>query len=183
MDVFSPAQLLGYLAFVLGVVAFAQRIDWRLKLLVATECLVYTLHFYLLGNHPAAISAALSAARMFAALKTRSPALASLFLVANLGLGLAVATSWTAAFAIGAGLAGTVAAFFLTGIGLRALLLVATLCWLTNNCLSGSIGGTLLESTIAVINTTTILRLWRNRYSTGSMGRIKKKLLPSDVAS
>lgn len=83
MDVFSPAQLLGYLAFVLGVVAFAQRIDWRLKLLVAT--------------------------------------------------------SWTAVFAIGAGLAGTVAAFFLTGIGLRALLLVATLCWLTNNRLSGSI--------------------------------------------
>ncbi|MGD9610105.1 MAG: YgjV family protein [Desulfovibrionaceae bacterium] len=127
MDVFSPAQLLGYLAFVLGVVAFAQRIDWRLKLLVAT--------------------------------------------------------SWTAVFAIGAGLAGTVAAFFLTGIGLRALLLVATLCWLTNNRLSGSIGGTLLESTIAVVNTTTILRLWRNRYSTGSMGRMKKKLLPRDVAS
>ena len=93
MDVFSPAQLLGYLAFVLGVVAFAQRIDWRLKLLVATECIIYTLHFYLLGNHPAAISAALSAARMFAALKTRSPALAILFLVANLGLGLATATS------------------------------------------------------------------------------------------
>jgi hypothetical protein len=183
MDVFSPAQLMGYLAFVLGVIAFAQRIDWRLKFLVATECLVYTVHFFLLGNNAASVSAALSAARMFVALKTRSPALAVFFLVANLGLGLAVATSWTASFAIMAGLSGTVAAFFLTGIGLRALLLGATCCWLTNNVLSGSIGGTLLESTIAVVNTATILRLWRGRYKTGSMGRMKKKLLPSDVAS
>jgi len=44
---------------------------------------------------------------------------------------------------------------------MRALLLGATLCWLTNNILSGSIGGTMLESIIAAVNTTTMLRLWR----------------------
>ena len=65
---------------------------------------------------------------------------------------------------------------------MRLLLLVATLCWLTNNILSGSIGGTLLESTIAAVNTATTVRLWL-AYRTGSMGRMKKKLLPSDVAS
>jgi hypothetical protein len=183
MDAFSPAQLVGYLAFVLGVIGFAQRIDWRLKLLVASECVVYTVHFSLLGNNPAAASAAISATRMFVALRTRSPALAVLFLLLNLVLGVVLAESWTACFAIGAGLAGTAAVFFLKGIGMRVLLLGATLCWLTNNILSGSIGGTLLESIIAVVNAATIVRLRRSGYSTGSMGRMKKKLLPRDVAS
>ena len=55
MDFFSPAQIAGYATFVLGVVAFAQRIDWRLKVLVACECVVYGVHFILLGNNPAAV--------------------------------------------------------------------------------------------------------------------------------
>ena len=161
MDFFTPAQLLGYLAFILGITAFAQRIDWRLKFLVATECVIYTAHFYLLGNNAAAVSAALSALRTFASLKTRSPWVAGFFLVLNLALGLAVATSWTAAFPIAAGLSGTIGVFFLRGIGMRQLLLCATLCWLINNVLSGSIGGTLLEACIAVVNGVTMLRLWR----------------------
>ncbi|MEA4858454.1 MAG: YgjV family protein [Solidesulfovibrio sp.] len=161
MDFASPAQLLGYLAFVLGIAAFAQRIDWRLKFLVASECLIYTAHFFLLGNNAAAVSALLSAVRTFASLRTRSPWVAGFFLAANLALGIAVAASWTAAFPIAAGLSGTVAVFFLRGIGLRLLLFCATVCWLTNNVLSGSIGGTLLEACVAVVNGATMWRLWR----------------------
>lgn len=161
MDFASPAQLLGYLAFVIGIVAFAQRIDRRLKFLVASECVVYTAHFFLLGNNAAAVSAALAAIRTFASLKTHSPWVAGFFLLLNLSLGAAVAGSWTAAFPIAAGLSGTVAVFFLRGISLRLLLFCATLCWLANNVLSGSIGGTLLESCIAVVNGTTMWRLWR----------------------
>ena len=161
MDFLAPAQMVGYLAFILGVTAFAQRIDWKLKTLIAVECLAYTVHFAMLGNGTASSSAALSAVRMFASLKTRSPYLASLFLVVNIGLGLWLAHSWTAVFSIAAGCLGTVAAFFMTGIRLRGLLFLATLCWLSNNIASGSIGGTLLESIIAVVNGSTMWRLWR----------------------
>lgn len=163
MDFTAPAQLVGYVAFALGVTAFAQRIDWRLKLLVASECAVYTLHFHLLGNDTAAVSAGLSTLRMFASLRTRSPWVAAFFLAANIGLGAALATSAMSWFSIGAGVCGTVAVFFLTGIGMRAMLFAATLCWLANNILSGSIGGTLLESIIAVVNGATMLRLWWER--------------------
>ena len=162
MDFTAPSQLVGYLAFFLGITAFAQRIDWRLKFLVASECVAYTLHFFLLGNNAAAVSAALSALRTFASLKTHSPWVAGFFLVLNLVLGMAVANSWTAIFPIMAGLSGTVAVFLLRGVGMRLLLLCATLCWLTNNILSGSIGGTLLESSIAVVNGATMWRLWRS---------------------
>lgn len=161
MDFFSPAQLTGYVAFLLGVTAFAQRIDWKLKTLIAVECLAYTVHFALLGNPAASLSAGLSAVRMFVSLKTRSPYLAAFFLAANAILGGLLATSWTAVFSIAAGCSGTVAAFFLTGLGLRGLLFFATLCWLANNIVSGSIGGTLLETIIAVVNGVTMWRLWQ----------------------
>ena len=173
MDFTAPSQIVGYVAFALGILAFAQRIDWRLKFLVASECVVYTFHFFLLGNNAAAVSAALSALRTFSSLKTRSPWVAGFFLVLNLLLGVAVATGWTAVFPIGAGIAGTVGVFFLRGIGMRLLLFCATLCWLTNNVLSGSIGGTLLEACIAVVNGTTMWRLWRagRTRGTGDMRR------------
>lgn len=161
MDFFSPAQMVGYVAFILGVAAFAQRIDWKLKVLIAVECLAYTVHFAMLGNGAASFSAALSAVRMFVSLKTRSPYLAGFFLAANIVLGVWLAGSWTAVFSIAAGCSGTVAAFFLTGLRLRGLLFFATLCWLANNIASGSIGGTLLESIIAGVNGATMWRLWR----------------------
>ncbi|MHC1788130.1 YgjV family protein [Solidesulfovibrio sp.] len=171
MDFSSPAQIMGYVAFILGVAAFSQRIDWKLKTLIAVECLAYTMHFALLGNPAASLSAGLSAVRMFVSLRTRSRYLAACFLAANVLLGGLLASSWTAVFSIAAGCSGTVAAFFLTGIRLRALLFFATLCWLANNIVSGSIGGTLLETIVAVVNGATMWRLWqegkRKRAETG----------------
>ena len=42
---------------------------------------------------------------------------------------------------------------------MRLLMLVGSGCWLTNNILVGSFGGILLESTVIVMNSITILRL------------------------
>ena len=44
---------------------------------------------------------------------------------------------------------------------MRLLMLCGTWLWIANNVIVGSIGGTALEVTIAVVNTTTILRLYR----------------------
>jgi hypothetical protein len=59
----------------------------------------------------------------------------------------------------------TGAVFLLRGIAMRLVLLVCTLLWLANNLLSGSIGGSLLESMIATVNLTTIVRLFRERWA------------------
>ena len=53
MNPLSPAQLIGYVALVLGVSAFLQRDDRRMKLLIAVECFVYVAYFLLLGRPPA----------------------------------------------------------------------------------------------------------------------------------
>lgn len=159
MQLFSPAQCVGYIAFVLGVSAFLQKDDRRLKLLVATECLAYTLHFRMLGNLPASLSAFVSSGRCLLALKTRSIVLAGLIIALNLALGLAFVTTNAGWLPVISSCLGTAAVFLLEGLAMRLVLLVCTFLWLANNIITGSVGGTLLEAAIAVANLATMIRL------------------------
>lgn len=161
MRVFSPAQIVGYLSFVLGVTAFLQRSDRRLKFFNASESLTYAVHFALLGNLPAAASALISCTRSFLALKLRSAWLAVFFIAINLGVGAELVKRWTGWLPICATCSATVAIFLMKGVPMRITLLGSTLLWLANNIISHSIGGTMLETTIATVNTLTIIRLLR----------------------
>jgi hypothetical protein len=163
MQFFSAAQCVGYVAFGLGITAFAQKSDRRLKALNAAECLVYAVHFTLLGNPSAAVSSLVSGTRSLLALKTRSPLLAVFMIVLNLGLGFVFAKSGAGWLPVAASCLATLAIFFMRGVRMRLMLLVSTFLWLANNILSGSIGGTLLESSIATINLVTVTRLLRSR--------------------
>jgi len=160
---FSTAQCVGYVAFVLGVLAFLQKNDRRLKALNATESLVYSVHFTLLGNPPAAACALLSCFRSFSALKTRSPLLAAVIIVVNIGLGFVFAKTGAGWLPVIGSCFATVAIFFMRGIRMRLVLLFSTLCWLANNIVSGSIGGTLLELTITTVSIVTITQMLKER--------------------
>jgi hypothetical protein len=161
-QIFAPAQLVGYLALVLGISAFLQKKDQRLRLLNATQSLAYAVHFFLLGNAPATASAAVSSARSFTALRYRSPILAVLFvgIIVGLGAHYAHGLGW---LTIIASSISTLAMFLLTGVPLRIVLFTSTLMWLTNNYLCGSIGGTVLEFFIGAANLTTIFRMLSDR--------------------
>lgn len=175
MDVFSPAQWLGYLAFVLGVSAFLQRSDRRLKYMVAAESAAYAAHFLLLGNGPATSSALLTAFRSVLAARSRSPWLAGTIVALNVALGALVSKGGMDFLPVIASSMGTVAVFLLQGIPMRLTLLCATGLWLANNILSRSIGGTLLETTIALTSVFTILRMLAGRED-GPAPIIGKKL-------
>lgn len=161
MDFFSPAQLVGYVAFVLGITAFLQRSDRRLKLLNAAQSLAYAAHFLLLGNLAAAASAVISSTRSLLATRWRSVWLAVFFVVLNVGVGAWVVTAWTGWLPVTASSLSTIAIFLMQGVRMRMTILVATLLWLVNNILSGSIGGTTLETFIAIANISTIVRMIR----------------------
>lgn len=161
MDFLSPAQLVGYVAFALGITAFLQRSDRRLKLLNAAQSLAYAAHFLLLGNPAAAASAVISSARSLLAARWRSVLLAVFFVVFNVGVGAWVVTAWTGWIPVIASSLSTIAIFLMQGVRMRLTILVATLLWLANNILSGSIGGTTLEAFIALANITTIVRMLR----------------------
>ncbi|MDR3723551.1 MAG: YgjV family protein [Terracidiphilus sp.] len=169
VQIFSPAQCAGYVAFAVGVTAFLQKSDRRLKFFNGAECLVYAAHFTLLGNLSAAMSALISGTRSLTALKTRAPLLAVLFIVLNLALGLVFAKTAAGWLPIAASCLATVAIFFMQGIRMRLLLLVSTFLWLANNIVSGSIGGTALECVIATANIVTMVRMqaWNSERQSG----------------
>ncbi|HSM92524.1 MAG TPA: YgjV family protein [Anaeromyxobacteraceae bacterium] len=163
MDWLSPAQLLGYLAFVLGVTAFLQKDDRRLKAWVGAESLTYVLHFALLGNPSAAASALVSAIRSFLAIRFRSAWLAAVIVLVSVALGLAFSRGGAGWLPVAGSCIGAVAVFTMRGVPMRLVLLTSTFLWLANNALSRSIGGTLLEASIATASLTTIARMAAER--------------------
>lgn len=168
MHFFSIAQCFGYLAFVLGAAAFSQKNDRWLKFLIASESMVYAVHFALLGNPAASASALSSGIRSFLAMKTRSAYLAALIVAVNIGVGFTLAKNGAGWLPVLASSLATVAIFRMHGIPMRLVLLASTLLWLANNIVSGSIGGTLLELVIAIVNTATMLRIARTAVCTDS---------------
>ncbi|GAK85531.1 inner membrane protein YgjV [Vibrio ponticus] len=55
----------------------------------------------------------------------------------------------------------TWALFKTQGIQMRLLVMFNSFCWVTNNLLLGSIGGTLMELTFIIVNSLTIVRMYR----------------------
>lgn len=157
----SLAQLTGYVAFLLGLVSFLQKDDRRLRALIGTQAFSYAVHFFLLGSPAAAAASLVTSGRAFISLYTRSKYVAGAILATNLTLGALTATSAVGWLPVAASCSGTIAFFWFDGIGLRLVLLFATLCWLVNNLVLGSIGGTLLELVIGAANAVTCYRLWR----------------------
>jgi Bacterial inner membrane protein len=168
MHAFSAAQCVGYAAFLLGVSAFLQKSDRRLKFLNGSQCVFYGAHFAMLANYPASASLVVSASRSFLSIKTRSLGLACVMLSANIAVGFLLSHSRAAWLPVIGGCAATLALFLLRGIPMRLLLLLSTLCWLSNNILSGSIGGTMLELTIATTNLWTMTRLFQANINRGA---------------
>lgn len=165
-DPFSLAQCLGYVAFVLGVSAFLQRDDRRLKLLNAAQGLVYAVHFYMLGSLPLAGSAAVCALRSGTAAFVMRPWLAVPFVALNLAVGWRVAHTWVDWLPVAGFVIGTISVFLLRGVPLRAGMFASSAVVMVAALLSGSIGGVALEASIAAANLVTIVRLQRLRRAT-----------------
>ena len=166
MELFSPAQVVGYIALALGVTAFLQKSDQRLKFFNAVQSLVYGLHFVLLGHLPACASSLVSSLRSFLALRYRSLWLGAAMIAVNLGLGAAFVTSWAGWLPVIGSSIATFAIFAMRGIPFRVVLLASTLLWLANNIVTGSIGGTVLELANAIINISTMIRMARSSADT-----------------
>ena len=169
MGLFSPAQVVGYIALALGVTAFLQKSDDRLKLFNATQGLVYALHFVLLGNLPASASSLISSVRSFLALRYRSWLLGAVIIGANVGMGAAFARNRAGWLPVIGSCIATIAIFTMRGVPFRCVLLASTLLWLANNIITGSIGGTLLELANATINISTIVRMARSSQRNRSL--------------
>ncbi|WP_031411458.1 YgjV family protein [Vibrio parahaemolyticus] len=163
VDTSILVQALGFISFGLGFSVFYQKNDRHLKILMLIFNLNHLLHFLLLGSMVSALSALLSALRTTTAIFVSSKRVAAVFIVISLVSGFWVAEQWRDLWPIIGTVIGTYSVFCLSGIRMRIGFLLGASCWLTNNILVGSIGGTLLEMTVIVMNLLTIYRLHRQQ--------------------
>jgi hypothetical protein len=169
MDQQLIAQTLGFVSYALGIYAFYQRDDKKLKVIMMIFSFNHLLHYLLLGSIVSALSALLSAVRTATAIYVSSARIAALFIIVGLSSGIYLADNiWQLWSILGMSI-GTYSVFLLKGIPMRIGFLIGAMCWLTNNILVGSIGGSLLEATLITVNLITIGRLLREQQQTAKV--------------
>jgi len=160
-ELFSTAQMFGHAALLVSLVTFSRKRDTHFKGWLVGQNLLYAIHFFLMGNLAAMVGSTLSSTRTLLSLYTRSLVVIAILLTANVLLGFWVVKAVWNVIPLTATAIATVAMFRLHGLQLRCVMLLCTILWLINNILTGSIGGTAMESMIAVISCFTIFRLRR----------------------
>ncbi len=162
-DPFSPVQLIGYVAFALGVSAVLQKDDVRMKILMVSMTGFIVTHFIWLGAYAAAAGCLIAGTRtglsIFEPVRARAKYFAAVFMGATLVFGLMTYARPLDAMPIIAVLAGHYAFFNLRGLKLRMALLGISSMWLTHNILAYSYGPAMMEGLIILANLTTIRRL------------------------
>lgn len=161
---FDPlAQLLGLLACAIGVTAFLQRQDRKLRLHLTLNGVLLTAHFMLLGATAAAINCLLCAVRTWVSGYYRSLGVMLLFLGVAWPLVMPKVSHPIQWLTLLGTTLSTYALFRLDGMALRLCMLSSTVCWLVHNIWAGSWGGILLEGSFFIVNGHLILGLYRAR--------------------
>ncbi|PSV49346.1 YgjV family protein [Photobacterium indicum] len=160
--IYLIAQLFGFFSFAIGLFAFYQKQDTKLKLWMAGLCLVNTLHFLLLNSFSSAFCAMVSIIRNLITIKVRSRRVMMVFMLFSITGFFSIQRSSEALGVMGM-CVGTYSLFMLDGIKLRLGLLTGSLLWLGNNIALGSIGGSLLEACSASMNAVTLYRLYSDK--------------------
>ncbi|MBD1557086.1 YgjV family protein [Vibrio sp. S9_S30] len=153
-------------AFLFGSAAFAHKCGYRMRIHLSLFQILLVIHFGLMGAMTAATTCAVSVLRIYFSTKTKSSYLMWFFIVFIWVLGLPNASEPYQLLTLLSTSVATWGMYKLEGLAMRMTVLLNTLCWLLHNIVLGSVGGVLMESTFAVINATTIFRLYRRQHST-----------------
>lgn len=155
-------QFFGLVALVMCLLAFANKDDDRLMILLISANVAFVLQFVFFASWTAAALTALVIVRIMLARRYRgNKAVMSGVLALS---GIATLLTWQSLhdiFPLMAMVLGTAGMFLLSGIAMRAFLGLAALAWMINNLLIGSIGGSVAEGLVVVTNIITIIRLTR----------------------
>ncbi|GGE55223.1 permease [Streptosporangium jomthongense] len=169
-------QIVSLIALGFCIVGFASKRDDRLLVLLISANVAFALQFALFGSWTAAILSLLVIGRILLARRYVGNWQVMLAVLAvNL---VAAVLTWRSPvdfFAIAAAVFGTLGMFMLRGIPMRLMLAAAAFAWMLNNIVIGSVGGTLAEAMVLVVNFITICRLARmKRRYPGALGKIKE---------
>lgn len=157
------AQTIGMVAFFIGATAFLHSDGRRFRLHLMLFQIVLCSHFVMMGALVAAFGCGISAIRSYASTKTQSTPVMLFFIAMLWVMGVPQLEHYYEILTIFGSSVATYALFKMQGITMRLLVMFNSFCWIINNFLLGSIGGTLMELTFIVINSVTILRMYYTR--------------------
>lgn len=160
-------QIVSLIALGFCIVGFTSKQDDRLMVLLIAASVAFALQFALFGSWTAAVLSLLVIGRIMLARRyVGNWKVMSAVLAVNLVAALLTWRSPVDFFAITAAILGTLGMFMLRGIPMRLVLAAAAAAWMLNNIAIGSVGGTLAEGIVLVVNFITIYRLakMKRRY-------------------
>lgn len=164
-DPFSLVQIIGYIAAVIGIIAFLQSSDIRMKLLIVTMGLLNIVHFLMLGAYVGAANVALATSRaglsMFEGIRRKARFVVPIYIALSAAFLILTYQQPADYFSFMAGVIGSYAFFCLNGYKLRAALVCGGLCWLIHNIMVLSYGPAFMEVCILTINATMTWRLYK----------------------
>lgn len=166
-DPFSLTQIIGYLAAVVGVFAFAQHDDMRMRGLLCLMGCIIVLHFVMLGAYAAAMAAGLAGSRaglsMFSHFRRHRHIISIIYAVITIWMGASLYERFIDILPLFAALTGTYAFFYLDGIKMRLVLMCGTTFWLTHNLLALSYGPSVMEFLVLSSNVRTIYQMLKKK--------------------
>lgn len=157
-----------YLLFVQAISIIAMAIDVSATLnksdkkLVGLHCLgafLFSIHFFLLGAMPGALTAIISSTRSGVSLFTKSKVFAYGFLALYSILIFIIPQSYIEALPFIAGILFTVGIYFLEGIKMRILFLITFMLWVIYSLYVFSVGGIILFTIMLITTNITIYRI------------------------
>ncbi len=155
-DPFSIAQIVGYLAMLLGIVALLQHCDMKVRLILALSTVALALHFILLGNPTAAAIATLSASRsglsMFHGMRKKAYFLVPFYISTTIIVTFFTYEQWFDLFPVLSTCVGTYAFFYWQSPKLRYSFIFGSCLWLTHNILAHSYGPIIMELSLIAAN-------------------------------
>ncbi|PSV21819.1 hypothetical protein C0W44_06315 [Photobacterium leiognathi subsp. mandapamensis] len=157
------AQTIGMVAFFIGATAFLHSDGRRFRLHLMLFQIVLCSHFVMMGALVAAFGCGISAIRSYASTKTQSTPVMLFFIAMLWVMGVPQLEYYYEILTILGSSVATYALFKMQGITMRLLVMFNSFCWIINNFLLGSIGGTLMELTFIMVNSATILRMYYTR--------------------
>ena len=157
------AQAIGILATVFVILSFNQKIDNRLKTYLIIGNLFFAVHFCMLGAFAGMFVNILNAFRVGFSIKFhKSTNMMLVFMGAYLLTAYLIYEELFDLLPILSALLGTFSMFKLSGIKMRLLGLVGSSAWLTYGIIYQSIGGIITETSVIILNLSTIFRLSRD---------------------
>lgn len=160
---FTIPQLIGIFGYVVGVSAFLQRSDNAFKWQLTIVNIIMSVHFYLLGpeSYPAAILNIVNIFRNIASAYTRNMWVMLFFIALMWVLSWpTISVPMQYLSVIGTSLV-TFSMFRLQQASMRFGILLSSFLWIVYSIWMGSIGSLAIETTFAIINIVTIIKLWK----------------------